>query len=193
MDLKGIGEKNAALFHKLNIETVEDLLYHFPREYMRYPKAGPHLKGGNASKQAILASVKSLPTLTRMRGTSLLKFQVVDSCGQMIWVSFYHMPYLKNTIKPGKTHVFYGNVYVKNGMVFMSHPKMYDPAEYQKLEEQLVPVYTRTKGLTDQTIYKHCMNALRRIEDMEEYLPQELQEKYAFLPAKQALEKIHAP
>ena len=32
MELKGIGEKNAALFHKLNIETIEDLLYHFPAD-----------------------------------------------------------------------------------------------------------------------------------------------------------------
>ena len=39
MDLKGIGEKNAALFHKLNIETVGDLLFHLPREYQMYPKA----------------------------------------------------------------------------------------------------------------------------------------------------------
>lgn len=194
MDLKGIGEKNAALFHKLNIETIEDLLYHFPREYMRYPKAGPLLKGaGSALKQAVVATVKSVPVLTRMRGTSLLKFQIVDQKGQMIWVSFYHMPYLKNTIKPGKTHVFYGTVYVKNEMVFMSHPKMYDPSEYQKLEEQLVPIYTRTKGLTDQAIYKHCMNALSRIEQVDEFLPDDLREKYGFLPIKQALKLLHAP
>ena len=194
MDLKGIGEKNAALFHKLNIETIEDLLYHFPIEYMRFPKAGPHIKGAEqASKQAILATVKSSPVLTRMRGTSLLKFQAVDSCGQTIWVSFYHMPYLKNTIKPGKMHVFYGNVYVKNGMLFMSHPKMYDSSEYQKLEGQLVPIYARTKGLTDQTIYKHCMNALCQLEEVDEYLPVQLREKYGFFSVKQALRMIHAP
>jgi RecG-like helicase len=37
MELKGIGEKNAALFHKLNIETIEDLLYHFPKSYESLP------------------------------------------------------------------------------------------------------------------------------------------------------------
>ena len=194
MELKGIGEKNAALFHKLNIETIEDLLYHFPREYMRYPKAGPLKKGADhTSKQAVTATIKTLPTLTRMRGTSLLKFQVIDSCGQVIWVSFYHMPYLKNSIKPGKIQVFYGNVYLKNGMVFMSHPKMYAPAEYQNLEEKLVPIYARTKGLTDQAIYKHCRNAIRQMDEMEEYLPVDVREKHGFLSVKQALEKIHDP
>ena len=36
-ELKGIGEKNAALFHKLHIESLEDLLFHFPRDYETYP------------------------------------------------------------------------------------------------------------------------------------------------------------
>ena len=32
--LKGVGERRAALYQKLNIRTVEDLLYHFPRSYL---------------------------------------------------------------------------------------------------------------------------------------------------------------
>ena len=31
--LKGIGPKRAKLFHQLGINTVEDLLYYFPRRY----------------------------------------------------------------------------------------------------------------------------------------------------------------
>ena len=33
IEIKGIGEKTAALFQKLNIETVGDLLLHYPRTY----------------------------------------------------------------------------------------------------------------------------------------------------------------
>ena len=32
--LKGIGEKRAALLHKLGIDTVGDLLNHYPRDYI---------------------------------------------------------------------------------------------------------------------------------------------------------------
>ena len=31
--IKGIGDKTAGLFHKLNIYHVKDLLLHFPRDY----------------------------------------------------------------------------------------------------------------------------------------------------------------
>ena len=39
MEIKGIGEKTAALFQKLNIETVGDLLLHYPRTYVQFPVA----------------------------------------------------------------------------------------------------------------------------------------------------------
>ena len=32
--LKGVGERRAALYGKLGIETMEDLLYHIPRDYI---------------------------------------------------------------------------------------------------------------------------------------------------------------
>lgn len=35
-ELKGIGDKNGALFHKLNIDTVGDLLQYFPRAYENF-------------------------------------------------------------------------------------------------------------------------------------------------------------
>ena len=36
--VKGIGQKSAALYEKLDIRTVGDLLCHFPRGYERYEK-----------------------------------------------------------------------------------------------------------------------------------------------------------
>ena len=39
--LKGIGEKTEKLFQKLHIETVGDLVHHYPRGYEIYEKAIP--------------------------------------------------------------------------------------------------------------------------------------------------------
>ena len=38
-NIKGVGDKTAQTFEKLNIFTVEDVLFHFPRNYFRYPEA----------------------------------------------------------------------------------------------------------------------------------------------------------
>ena len=37
--VKRVGDKTAQTFEKLNIYTLEDVLFHFPRNYFRYPEA----------------------------------------------------------------------------------------------------------------------------------------------------------
>ncbi|MBE5881679.1 MAG: ATP-dependent DNA helicase RecG [Lachnospiraceae bacterium] len=194
MELKGIGEKNAALFHKLNINTIGELLFHFPREYRKFPTAGTlHDAKSAVGNAAVFAMVQSPPEVRRVRGMSLLKFRVIDRVGQTATVTFFNMPYLKNSIKPDKTYIFYGQVHWKNKEAFLSHPKMYSDGEYEKLEGQLAPVYARTKGLTDQAFHKHCMNALQSVDNIEEYLPKHLLSKHGFLPIKESLYQLHAP
>ena len=39
IEIKGIGEKTAALFQKLNIETVGICCFHYPRTYVQFPVA----------------------------------------------------------------------------------------------------------------------------------------------------------
>ena len=38
-NLKGIGEKTKDLFAKMGVYTVGDILLHFPRDYVKYPRA----------------------------------------------------------------------------------------------------------------------------------------------------------
>ena len=194
MELKGIGEKNAALFHKLNIDTIGDLLFHFPREYTTFPKTGTFAEAGvTGAKSAVYATVKSAPELRRVRGLQILKFLVADSCGQTATITFFNAPYLKNNIKPGKSWVFYGPVSKKNQAFFLSHPKMYSAEEYDKLQGTLMSVYPRTKGLTDQSIHKYCMMALECVDNIEEYLPKKYLAAYEFASVKDTLKIIHAP
>lgn len=194
MDLKGIGEKNAALFHKLNIRTVGDLLYHFPREYDTFPKAGGiYAPESQTGKRAILARICDSPSVKRVRNLSVLKFSVADYSGRNATVTYFNMPYLKNTIKPGKTYVFYGNTSQKNGAFFISQPKMYQVSEYEKLEGMLMPVYARTKGLTNQSIHKYCIEALAFAEDIEEYIPDEILAAHDFQSIGDCLSMLHAP
>ena len=120
MELKGIGEKNAALFHKLNIETIEDLLYHFPKSYESLPPviSVQEAKEQQISDPAILATVKTTPVPVHVRNLSILKLQAEDAHGALLHISFFNMPYLKNTLKVGTQYVFHGAVQEKGGSLF---------------------------------------------------------------------------
>ena len=38
LSIKGVGEKTARLFRKIGIDTVEDLIHDYPRDYVVYPE-----------------------------------------------------------------------------------------------------------------------------------------------------------
>ena len=62
IEIKGIGEKTAALFQKLNIETVGDLLLHYPRTYVQFPVAKEVAEVTDGETAAVLGRVrKAIP------------------------------------------------------------------------------------------------------------------------------------
>ena len=196
--IKGIGEKNAAFFRKLNIDTVASLLYHFPKDYELMPKAGGIREGMQmpGAKKAVLATVKTKPVLQRFGGKSKLSFDAADGFGCVMKVTYFNMPYLASNLWIGKQCVFYGTVTEKGKTCLMAQPKMYSPEGYEEQSGKLYPVYAKTKGLTDAGITKAVGCALSELEDgtwQEEYLPEELIRKREFDSVKNSLRTMHFP
>lgn len=194
-ELKGIGEKNAALFHKLHIDTLEDLLFHFPRDYETYPSCETlrELIQNGKTRGSVRACIVAAPSGSYVRGLHILKVKAVDEDGSAMQVTFFNMPYLKKTLKSGSWYVFYGTYAVKNQTVSMSHPRMFQPDEYEKLTDKLLPVYLCTKGLTSQAISKYCRQALTQVSAPPEYLPADFIKTHGFGTLIDCLGRIHFP
>jgi len=193
--IKGIGEKSAKLFQKLNIETVGDLLYHIPKDYTRFEngKTVRELLAENIGKGAFLGTVAKEGTVRRVGHLSILNLIVKDEEGVSVKVSFFNMPYLKKTLMPGVKYVFYGTLYEKGTLICMDHPKLYKISEYAKLLGVLQPVYSLTKGLSNDTIGKYVKIALEELEEVPEYLPPELIKKHNFISQNKMLQNLHLP
>ena len=99
-------------------------------------------------------------TNKRMKNISVQSFVAVDARGDKFRVTFFNMPYLKNTLKFGVKYVFRGSLQVKGQAYVMDHPKMYSPEEYDTLRDTLQPIYPLTKGLTNTTMRKSVKKAL---------------------------------
>ena len=212
MSLKGIGEKNAALFQKLHIETIGQLLSHFPRDYRLMPQPVT-IREALASGQkvcscAILATITTRATLKSYGGRTQLSFMARDGFGSQMQVSYFNMPYMRSKIRQGDRRVFYGQLTDKGGRLFMTQPKMMSEAEYGSLVGSLIPVYPKTKGLSDQLISKYMKMALDGIagygsnqrtahdsgQNSElEYIPGDICQKRELMPLVSAYRQIHFP
>lgn len=190
-EVKGVGEKTAALFSKLNIYTVKDLLYHFPRDYEQFEEA-VWIKDVEEGKIAtVIAAVSSEPHLKTVRNLKILTVTATDATGSL-QLTFFNMPYLKNVLKKGSVHHFHGSVQRKGTSMVMEQPKIYKEEEYASLLSFVQPKYTRTKGLTNQMILKAVKQVLSFCE-LSEHLPAYILKQYGLMDFTEAVNQIHFP
>ena len=106
-DVPFIGDKYKNLLKKLEINTVSDLLEHYPthyNDYSLYQTINQLIYGQTATVKAKILSIIVLPT----RNNKLLtKAVVADETGKIesVW---FNQPYLKNVLNAGQIFNFSG-------------------------------------------------------------------------------------
>lgn len=192
IELKGIGEKSANLFHKLNIFSLKDLLFYFPRDYETYK---PVIKLAEA-KQGEICTVRLTITGTvvvkKVRNLSVLTVNARDD-SRDIQLTFFNMPYLKNMLKTGTRHLFRGEIKAKGITMYMDQPRIYKEEEYRELLAYIQPRYSLTKGLTNQGITKAVKQLMELCPMPKEPLSDVMKEQYNLISYKEALYNIHFP
>ena len=192
IELKGIGEKTARLFEKLNIRTVDDMLRSYPRDYDAFeePVKINALVSGEVA--AVCGWITGIPNEKRVRNLHILNVNVTDGVGHL-QLTFFNMPFLKKTLRQGSTYVFRGMVQSRGMFKIMEQPKIFIPDEYRKQSNILMPKYSLTKGLTNQTVQKCIRQILSFYPFEEEFYPAKLVKKYQLLSEREAYETIHFP
>lgn len=191
--LKGIGEKTAALYHKLNIFTIDDLIRHYPRNYEEWRdivKIG-ELRANQV--HAVRAMVISAPQTVHIRkNMTITTMRVKDDSGACD-VTYFNMPYIKNNIQTGKQYIFRGRVILKNNRITIDQPKIVSPHEFAQNVNRLSPIYPTTKGLTIAAITKAVRMAIDILNVGEDYIPETMRMEYGLPDLKTALSGIHFP
>ncbi len=190
--LKGIGEKTGALFRRLGVETVEDLLHDYPRAYDAYepPVAIGQVKEGGMC--SVCGQLLKTATVRRFQNMQVIVTVVRDLTGtlQLTW---FNMPYLRTALQMGRVLVFRGRVVKKGNRLTMEQPEIYTQDAYEEKMSSLQPIYGQTKGLGNKAIIKAVAQALKQRQLEREYLPANLRKKYELAEYNYALEHIHFP
>ncbi len=208
----GIGEKRAEAFHKLGIFRAEDLVYHFPRAYEPRGNVKTTATAEDGEVCSLILTVANEPKTAMIRkGMTLTKFTAFDENGTCS-VTFFNQPYIRDFAHKGMTFRFFGKVKkegknsdfyttflpetTQNAAVSMISPIMEAVSPRVPLRS-LVPVYPLTSGISQKLMgntVKEALNAVKTPEnELKEFLPAALREKYALCSIHEALTYIHAP
>lgn len=190
--LKGIGEKTAKLFDKLGVTEAEDLLRYYPRDYEQFQPPLPVSEAAAGEKTAVRAAITGNMTVKHVRNLQILNFTIQDTTGA-VQVTFFNMPYLRNTLKKGVFYIFRGMLQKQGNLLVMEQPSVYKPEAYLEMENRLLPRYVLTKGLSNQMVTKTVRQAFSRCAPSEEFLPDSVVKKFRFMTQTEALHEMHFP
>src|SRR5262249_15927701 len=105
--IAGIGPKNAEKMAQLELHTVEDMLYCFPRRYDHYTQMLPLAKVRADQVVTVVGAVRDTVMIKGKRNIDVLNVIIDDGTGVMT-VSFFNQPYLRARFERGTQVVFSG-------------------------------------------------------------------------------------
>ncbi len=192
--LKNVGTQRLSQLHAMGIETVGDLLEHFPREYedRRQKKTVDELVPGqsNTFEATVLSAAENIRYQKKVQ--TRLKVGNDDDSVTCIW---YGMPYLKNSFQVGETYVFTGRYEIKYGRRQVLSPD-FESVEKEVLENsgKIIPIYPTTKGMSQKILRKLMAQAVEGMKDrLKDGLPQWVRRQYQLAERNFAIENIHFP
>lgn len=188
--VKGVGSRTSMLLKKLNINTVDDLVTHYPYRY-EFIKRSNLKEKCEDDKVIIDGKVEMIPILVRLKGNlNKMNFRLATSTKEIIGVSIFNRAYLKNQLLVGTNITVFGKYEKNKNVILASEIRMGLLPKGEKIEA----VYHGTVGLNSKAISGFINTALMEYgNDLEDYIPKNLLEKYNFLNKKTALNIIHNP
>lgn len=189
--IKGIGPRKSVALNKLNIESIEDFLFYYPRDYedRRELRKISSLRDCDTAlvKGKLLLIVKGRGRIPRKQ---TLKLFVQDETGGME-VVFFHAGFMEKSLKQNEEYIFYGKVTVNMGKIQMLHP---DISKYEPDQEQtILPIYPLTDGISQGEMRKWQRAAMEFLPELEEYLPEITLERNRLCGIRYAIDNIHYP
>lgn len=190
--LKGVGPKVARLLRKLGIETVEDLIYFFPRDYedRSNPTSIAELPLGRTA--VVRARIDALDHKLTRNSFSVLKADLADRSGaiQAVW---FNQPFLARMLRRGMKVIVSGKVeFSEFDGVKQLTVKDYEIDTGQN--EGIVPFYPLTEGLYPKKVRSMVRSALEQgLAEIVDWLPGSLAKKHKLIALHDAILGLHQP
>lgn len=198
--IPGVGARTAKALTHLRIATVDDLVHHLPRRYLRRgtPTSFADLREGETvtiSARVLSADVRPM----RQRRGVLMNCRVTDG-QRTLELTFFGrhanaLGYHQRALLPGTVHFFSGVVGSYRGRLQLTHPE-FEPAEDVAEADFLrpVPVYPAAAGVTTWQLSRLIRATLAQLDPAHlDVLPAGYRAEHGLPSGADALAAMHHP
>ncbi len=191
--VKGVGPKRASRLKKLNINTLEDLMYYIPREYEDRSRFINLREAPIGEKSSLKVRIVGPARIIRPRkNLSILKIPFQDESGHgfLVW---FNQDYLKDRFKLGESYEVNGKIN-RVGTEYQIINPVFQREDLGNKVGRIIPLYSLTSGISNNEITKIVSNCLEEYLDfVPEILTDVTRKRYGLMDIKHAIRNIHFP
>ena len=197
-----LGGRTADAMRKgLGLETVEDLLRHYPRRYAERGELTDLRTLTEGEQVTVLAEVRQVTVrpMRNRRGT-ILEAVVTDGRDSMS-LTFFNQKWREGQLRVGRSGLFAGQVSVFRGQLQLTHPEFEllpdgvddDPLAVLAFAGALIPIYPASKAVTSWQVHKAVDVVLDQLADPPDPIPEDVRTGRDLLPLADAIRGVHRP
>lgn len=162
--LKGIGPKIMGHLQRLQIHTLQDLLFHLPIRYQDRTRVRPIGALQPGDECVLIGTVEHSETVYRKR--RMLLVSISDGTGKILLRFFYFSKAQRENLVPGVNIRCFGEVRRGIRGPEMVHPEyeVHRARAVTKVEDHLTPIYPTTEGLHQLVLRRLTSQALRWVD-----------------------------
>ena len=180
--------------------TIEDLLHHYQRRYLVRGELSNISELVEGDEVTILAEVYSAASRRlHARKGNLLEVIVTDGTAKLS-LTFFNQAWREKDLKVGKQALFAGKIGVFNGKRQLAHPDYELISDGSDVDSAVagfagkyLPMYPASAKLPSWKIAQCIELALGALEEVPDFLPEWIRDKYGFPTLQQALVQLHSP
>lgn len=207
--LPKVGARKVELLAKLGLQTVRDLLFYYPRDYIDYARQVKIRQLQPGETVTIVGTIKRCNCFTSPKNKKLTILEIIieDSTGKLRLGRFLAGDRYSNR---GRQEVIkrqypVGSVVAASGLVEMNQygVTLKDP-QIEVLSHpgdaidsvtigRIVPVYNLTEGIAAETVRQAVIEALPAAKRLRDPFPRAFREAYDLIQLKDAIANIHFP
>ncbi|MFN2611661.1 MAG: ATP-dependent DNA helicase RecG, partial [Actinomycetota bacterium] len=191
--LKGVGPKQAAILRdsKYHIESIQDLLQHYPRRHLDFSDSKPIRETKVGDQVTVIGEVKRVQAPPPARRKAPLKVIVNDGTSN-ISLAFFNQAWRAKQLRPGTFIAANGKITVFKGERQMTAP-IIDVIREADEAIKIVPQYPATADMHTAWLRRLIKEALQRYSPLTDPLPQMMLDRHNLIDRSKAMAQYHFP
>ena len=196
-----VGDRTAKVLDTVfGYRTVSDLLHHYPRRYLVRGELSDIAELNEGDEVTVLAEIYSSSS-RKLQGRkgSILEVIVTDGSAKMS-LTFFNQAWREKELRVGRQGLFAGKVGVFNGKRQLAHPDYEMVPDGSDVDSavadfagKFLPVYPASSKLPSWKIAQCVKLAIDSLDEVPDFIPPHILEKFKYPSAQQALAQIHNP